>query len=244
MFGPHGLFFEPRDGPVVTFPLVKLVRDPAGGEAPDEPVPARGGRVLHFPDRALSDADDSAVVALLVGHDPRAPRVAWNRFAPMVHRMLKRAFGPAHEIDDLVQEVFLVLFDRVHTLREPKALRAFVIAITAHTIRRELRRKAAARWLHLGDAPAPRARDVDLDSREALVRLYGILERLGSDDRTAFTLRFLEGLELVDVAHAMGISLATTKRRLAHAWSRIVMHAQRDPALVEYLSGLDPEAVP
>jgi RNA polymerase sigma-70 factor (ECF subfamily) len=244
MFSMAQPFFEPRNAPAVTFCLVKLVRDPSGGEARSEPAVERGGRVLPFPDRTHAEADDSAVVALVVSRDPRAPRLMWTRFAPMVHRMLKRAFGPGHDIDDLVQDVFLVLFDRVHTLREPKALRAFVIAITAHTVRRELRRKAAGRWLHLGEAPAPHARAVDLDSREALVRLYAILERLGSDDRIAFTLRFLEGLELVEVAQAMNVSLATTKRRLAHAWSRIVMHAQRDPALVEYLSGLVPEALP
>jgi RNA polymerase sigma-70 factor (ECF subfamily) len=219
------------------------VKEAVGRDAREMPPPERGGRVIAFPDRVLGEPDDVAIVALLAGGDPRAPRVVWQRFAPMVHRMLKRAFGPGYEIDDLVQEVFLVLFDRVSTLREPKALRAFVISITAHTIRRELRRKTAARWLRLGDGPAPRARDADLDSREALARLYDILERLGSDDRTAFTLRFLEGLELVEVAQAMGVSLATTKRRLTHAWTRVVTHAQRDAALVGYLAGLEPEAI-
>jgi RNA polymerase sigma-70 factor (ECF subfamily) len=219
------------------------VKDAAGHDVREGAASERRGRVFQFPERSLSEADDAAIVGVLLDGDPRAARIVWARFAPMVHRMLKRAFGPEHDIDDLVQEVFLVLFDRVATLREPKALRAFVISIAAHTIRRELRRKTAARWLQLGDHPAARARDADLDSREALVRLYCILDRLNSDDRTAFTLRFLEGLELVEVSQAMGVSLATTKRRLAHAWSRIVTHAQRDAALVEYLSGLAPEGV-
>lgn len=218
------------------------MKDAADRDGREETTP-RGGKVLVFPERGVSENDDSWVVGLLLEGDPRAPRVVWQRFAPMVHRMLKRAFGPDHDIDDLVQEVFLVLFDRVGTLREPKALRAFIISITAHTIRRELRRKTAARWLHLGETTSARAREADLDSREALVRLYGILDRLGADDRTAFALRFLEGLELIEVAHAMGVSLATTKRRLTHAWSRIVTHAQRDAALVGYLSDLQPEGV-
>ncbi len=219
------------------------MKDAAGHDVRDGAAPDRGGRVLIFPDRTLTEFDDAAIVAILLEGDPRAPRIVWQRFAPMVHRMLKRAFGPEYDIDDLVQEVFLVLFDRVSTLREPKALRAFVVSIAAHTIRRELRRKAAARWLQIGEPPLAKARDADLDSREAVVRLYAILDRLGSDDRTAFVLRFLEGLELVEVARAMGVSLATTKRRLAHAWSRIVTHAQRDSALVEYLSGLAPEGL-
>jgi RNA polymerase sigma-70 factor (ECF subfamily) len=202
------------------------------------------GRVLLFPDIPLGEADDASIARILIEGDRSAPRVAWHRFAPMVHRMLKRAFGPEHEIDDLVQDVFLTLFARVHTLREPQALRAFLIAITAHTIRYELRRKAALRWLRFGEPADAKAVDADLDSREAVVRLYRILDRLGSDDRTAFVLRFMEGLELTEVSHALGVSLATAKRRLARAWRRVVIGAQRDGALVEYLDVLGTGAVP
>jgi RNA polymerase sigma-70 factor (ECF subfamily) len=214
------------------------VKDAADRGVREAVAPDRSGRVLLFPERRLADADDASVVRVLREGDPRAPRVVWQRFAPMVHRILKRAFGPDYDIDDLVQEVFLVLFDRVATLREPNALRAFIISITAHTIRRELRRKTAARWLMLGDTSTARAREADLDSREAVVRLYLILDRLGSDDRTAFVLRFLEGLELIEVAQATEVSLATTKRRLTRAWGRVVTHAKRDDTLVQYLAGL------
>jgi RNA polymerase sigma-70 factor (ECF subfamily) len=234
------VIFEPPSGEDGTSRLVKRAD---GGEAHDEPS-AHIGRVIRLPDRGLSEGDDESIVRILRAGDPRAPRVVWQRFAPMVHRVLKRAFGPEHDIDDLVQEVFLVLFDRVATLREPKALPAFILSIVAHAIRRELRRKAAARWLHFGDAPHARAREADLDSREALARLYRILDRLAAGDRTAFALRYFEGLELVEVAEAMGVSLATTKRHLAHAHGRILSHARRDAALVEYVSSLAPEATP
>jgi RNA polymerase sigma-70 factor (ECF subfamily) len=135
----------------------------------------------------------------------------------------------------MVQEVFLTLFARVHTLREPRAVRAWVLSITAHTIRRELRRRAARRWLHFGVPPDARAPAADLDSREAVVRLYRILDRLGTNDRTVFVLRYLEGLDLTDVSQAVGVSLATTKRRVARAWRKVVDGARRDDALFAYL---------
>jgi RNA polymerase sigma-70 factor (ECF subfamily) len=209
------------------------------GEARDDAAP-QVAKVLRFPERGPFEGDDETLVRVLLAGEPRAPRMVWQRFAPMVHRVLERAFGPEHDIDDLVQEVFLVLFDRVSTLREPKALPAFILSIAAHTIRRELRRKAALRWLHFADAPHARARDADVDSREALTRLYRILDRLTAAHRTAFVLRFFEGLELIEVADAMGVSLATTKRHLAHAWNRVVSHAQRDTALVDFVSKLAP----
>jgi RNA polymerase sigma-70 factor (ECF subfamily) len=221
------------------------VADSATGRSKATPPHAeRVGRVLPFPDVAHAELDDAALAEILVEGDPRALRAAWQRFAPMVHRMLKRAFGPESDVDDLVQEVFLTLLKRVHTLREPRALKAFVIAITAHMVRYELRRRTALRWLRFGDTPEVAATDPDLDSRQAIVRLYRILDRLGSEDRTVFTLRYLEGLELVDVSQALGLSLATTKRRLTRAWGRVVASASRDGALVDYVTHLEPGAEP
>jgi len=217
-------------------PLVteRATKRPQGAVLPAE----RSGRMLLFPEVSRPDLDDAAIAKILIEGDHRAPRVAWQRFAPMVHRMLKRAFGPEHDIDDLVQEVFLTLFRRVHTLREPQALQAFVISITAFVIRYELRRRRALRWLRFGDPPDVPAADSDLDSREAVVRLYRILDRQDSVDRTVFVLRHLEGLELVEVSRALGISLATTKRRLARAWRRIVAGAKHDAALVAFMDTL------
>lgn len=220
------------------------MKEIARRERRGQPAFEPGGRVIPFPEAGAVELDDAAIVRILVAGDARAPRIVWSRLAPMVRGMLLRSFGPEHDIDDLIQEVFLTLFKRVATLREPQALRAFVIAITAHTIRREVRRKIASRWLQLGTTHSAIAPDADLDSREALVRLYRILDRLGAEERTAFSLRFFEGLEIADIAQALAISVATTKRRIAHAWTRIVTHAQRDGALVEYLATCAPEGGP
>jgi serine/threonine protein kinase len=78
------------------------------------------GRVLFLPEAAPPATNDVTVVAMLED-DLQAPRIVWHRFAPMVHRTLRRAFGPDYEIDDLVQEVFLVLFKYAHTQRERAA---------------------------------------------------------------------------------------------------------------------------
>jgi hypothetical protein len=55
-----------------------------------------------------------------------------------------------------------------------------------------------------------------------------------------FTLRRIEGLELNEVAAALGMSLATTKRHLAKVTARVHALAMRDPLLSEYLDGAAP----
>jgi RNA polymerase sigma-70 factor (ECF subfamily) len=175
--------------------------------------------------------------------DSRAPRVAWHRFAPMVHRILKRTLGPGADVEDLVQEVFVCLFGRIKTLREPKALKAFVIAIAAMTVRAELRRRRTRRMLWLDVPTSPMPVHPDPEARQALQHFYLILDRLGAQDRTAFVLRYMEQLELTDVASALQTSLSTTKRRLTRVWQRVSLLVERDPALAHYLSSLNREGV-
>ena len=56
-----------------------------------------------------------------------------------------------------------------------------------------------------------------------------ILDRLPVDERLAFALRYINGLELVAVAAACDVSLATVKRRLQRAERSFVAAAKRRP---------------
>ena len=158
----------------------------------------------------------------------------------MVFRTLRGALGPEQDVEDLAQEVFLVVFEKVPALREPKALKAFIRSIAALTARSELQRLWRRRWIGWaegGDASEKALVHVDTDGREALGRFYAVLDRINAPDRTLFVMRFVEGFDLVELAAASGVSVATTKRRLARAQSKVILFVERDPVLSEYLSG-------
>src|SRR5207244_2962735 len=79
---------------------------------------------------AAEAADGTADVELahaLIAGQPNAPELAWDRYAPLVHRIVSRALGPDAEVEDVTQEIFYRLFARVRTLRKPEALRSFVV---------------------------------------------------------------------------------------------------------------------
>jgi RNA polymerase sigma-70 factor (ECF subfamily) len=187
----------------------------------------------------LGRMDDEALARALIERQPAAARVAWQRFSPLVRRIVRRAIGPVGEVEDLVQDVFLRLFTKVHTLREPKVLKAFIISITTLTLRQELRRRKLKSWLGLRADPSAldlRVVHPDPMAREALERFYSLLDHMSARDRTAFVLRFLEGMELNEVAAALDVSLATAKRCLARGQRRMQSYVERDPLLREYLT--------
>jgi RNA polymerase sigma-70 factor (ECF subfamily) len=200
----------------------------------------KGSNILVLPSAESSALDDAGLVRAILNRDPRAPRILWDRYARLVYRILRRSLGQQYEVEDMVQEVFLNLFRKLPSLREPKALSAFLISITTLTLRHELRRRWVRRCMTLGTKE-----DIGLDrqvvhpnpeARQAVSRLYAILDRLLPEERIAFVLRFIEGMELTEVALALGLSLATAKRRLARARARVDHHIARDPGLASYLS--------
>lgn len=190
----------------------------------------------------LADADDATLALALIAKEKAAPRVAWNRFAPLVRRILRRSLGPQHDVEDIVQDVFLCLFERVHTLRDPVALKAFVIAITVRTARYEIRRARVRRWVGLSrtaELPDLRVVNADTSAQHALIHFYQTLNRINERDRTAFVLRFVEGMEAAEVAAALDVSVPTARRCFTRAWERVTFFARRDPFLVDYLSKLE-----
>jgi RNA polymerase sigma-70 factor (ECF subfamily) len=161
---------------------------------------------------------------------------------PFIRALVRRRTSSADQVEDIVQDVFLCLFERVHTLRDPVALKAFVIAIAVRTARYEIRRARVRRWVGLSrtaELPDLRVVNADTSSQHALIHFYRALNRINERDRSAFILRFIEGMEAAEVAAALEVSVPTARRCFTRAWERITFFAQRDPFLVDYLSKLE-----
>jgi RNA polymerase sigma-70 factor (ECF subfamily) len=155
----------------------------------------------------------------------------------MVFRLLERALGPSGEAEDLTQDVFLRAFSNLPSLRDVDALRSFIYSVALRTLRWELRRKRVRRILRLsntGQLPEQPVRGVDSEARQILARFYGVLERLRVNDRTAFVLRHMEGQKLDEIAHTMGVSLATVKRWVGRAGLEVAAHVEGDRELAAY----------
>jgi RNA polymerase sigma-70 factor (ECF subfamily) len=197
-----------------------------------------GAQVVPLQRVPPSYESDSELGTALIRGEPAAAHLVWKRYAPMVRRIIKRTLGPGYEVDDYAQDAFLRFFTMVPSLQEPKALRSFLVSVTTNVVRDALKYRWVRRIMQplSTDVWETAAPGDDPSEREALHRCYKILDRLSADDRTAYVLRFVEEMDLAEVADALGCSLATVKRRLSAIHKRIFKMVERDPALVEYLT--------
>jgi RNA polymerase sigma factor (sigma-70 family) len=185
------------------------------------------------------DVSDTELVRALTERRPEAFRTAWERFSPLVGGVLRHALG-GDELEDAKQEVFSCLFTRVTTLRDPLALRPFVLAITLNTVKYERRRRRRRARVALMSDPAqlgvvsPGGQPV---ASLAFARFTRLLRKLAERERATFVYRFVEGMTVAQVAQALNLSEPTARRSFSRAWLRMQKWAARDPFLNEYLHG-------
>jgi RNA polymerase sigma-70 factor (ECF subfamily) len=181
-------------------------------------------------------ASDADVVRGLIHKEEWAAVALWSRYGSLVFRIADRALGSRHEAEDLTQDVFLCVLGKIAGLRDPAALRSFVVSVTIRTLKWKLRRKRVRQWVQLtstGDLPDQPVNGVDVD--ETLRRFYRLLDKLRADDRLVFVLRRVDGMKLEDVGRATGHSLATVKRRLTRADAELAHWMEREPVLMTFL---------
>ena len=187
---------------------------------------------------------DHVLHARACAGDGAATRAIWDSYAPLVRGLLRRVFGPEDEVEDAVHDVFVRLLESVSQVRDGNALRSYIVTIALNTARAELRRRKVRRFFGLaaGDAASRLASPAFAGSASdqpaaqvAAARLFRILDALPQEERLMLILRYVEEMELTEVAEASGVSLATVKRRLTKAAARIIARAKRDAILTEYL---------
>jgi RNA polymerase sigma-70 factor, ECF subfamily len=194
-------------------------------------------------ERVGAKLDEEALVRETLAGKRWAQREVWYRFAPMVYGLLRRTLGSRNDHDDLMQEVFLRVFRRLHSLEKLSALRSFVYSVAIRVISEEMRRFSVLRRteLQLMDLPHDRASaGADFESRDMLARIQRILNGMKVKHRAVFVLRHVEGMDLDEIAAGMDISLATVKRYLAKAMRCIEHSVARDPGLRASLASLMP----
>jgi len=187
--------------------------------------------------RTLTDAE---LVLALRADEPGAPAALWTRCSPAVGRLFAKTLGPCIEVEDLTQEVFLRVFVRLPSLRDPSALRAFVLSVAVNVLKWELRRRWVRRKVRLsgtGTLPDTESTSDDAEARQALQRCYGILDGLPTNERLAFVCRYMEEMTIDETAAALSVSVSTAKRWVSRGAGKVADHVARDADLRNFFAG-------
>ncbi|HJU54244.1 MAG TPA: sigma-70 family RNA polymerase sigma factor [Pyrinomonadaceae bacterium] len=169
-----------------------------------------GGTQLSSAASGAQPAREPSPDAALVEAVRRGDRESFGRlydlYAPMVHGILL-ARVPWGEVDDLVQDVFLVAFKRIHTLREAGAFGGWLAMIARNRAVDFHRRKRETE--ELPDDLAQRS-SADPEAAEALALIRALPEAY----RETLVLRLVEGMTGPEIAERTGLTPASVRVNL------------------------------
>ncbi len=192
-------------------------------------------------DRVVSYVgDDAALVEALRERKPAAVVAFHDRYAKHILRILIRILGHDVDLQDVHHEAFVRALGSIDQLRDPSRLTPWMTSVAVLTARTCIQRRQRKRWLVFvapGELPQGHAHadESSPEVLEALRATYRLFDRLPADERILFALRYIEGLELTELATATTTSLATAKRRLARAERRFAALARLDPDLCDWV---------
>lgn len=184
-----------------------------------------GGDSLQFPQsRGWCTSTDGSV-------DKADFRSLYEHFLPLVGRWVARLGIPPHALDDVVQEIFLTVYEKLDTFEGRASLRSWMFGVTIRVTRNYRRKRTTG--------PAGEGDDLDVvsdgvthpeavaEQTEALTLLQRILNELDLEKREVFVLAELEQMSALEIASLLEISSNTVASRLRlareevrAAWSR------------------------
>ncbi len=161
-----------------------------------------------------------------------AEEALYRRHSAAVIGLATRLLGRSADAEDVAQDTFVTALSQLSQLRDGQAFRGWLLRIAVHQVHRRFRRRKLLRKLGLdrgeddGGLAQQALPQVDAETRAELRKLDTVLAELPTGERTAWMLRYVEGLELKEVAEAADVSLATIKRWIARADERVRAHVQ------------------
>lgn len=180
------------------------------------------------PKAALGSVDETDLIARCRADERGAHDELYHRFRRQVAGNLYRVLGDRTDLDDLVQEVFVIAFRGLERFRGDARLSTWLYRICVNValgrIRTRKRRPNAIGVADLDAASAdpslierPEQPDRSLERQQDHARVYRALETLAPKKRVVLYLHEIEGLDLKEIAYLVDSNPVTVRTRLFYA---------------------------
>jgi RNA polymerase sigma factor (sigma-70 family) len=173
------------------------------------------------------DADERMVASAFASGDERALRMAYDRWAPLVHTYCRRSLRDPLAAEDATQETFVSAWRSRDRFDPSKgSLPGWLLGIARYRVldgHRKLRKVATP-----SDAASDQGVAPGDDRLADRMLLADALERLPDRSRQMIELAFFEDLTHSQIAERCGVPLGTVKSDIRRGLERLRRHLESD----------------
>jgi RNA polymerase sigma-70 factor, ECF subfamily len=165
-----------------------------------------------------------------VADQRRDLKALYDEHAAFVRRVIVRLGAPPSDVDDLLQEVFLVALKKLGSFEGRSTHRTWLYGVAVKVATGARRRSKVRAFLGLDSGPEPADAYTPvqaLERREAQLQVQGALNKMSEKKRAVFILFEIEGLSGEEIAEAVGCPVKTVWTRLYHARQEFLRQLRR-----------------
>lgn len=175
--------------------------------------------------------DDEHLLLLVKQGDRIAFDELFNRFAEPIHTYIRLRLHNAGEADDVLQEVFIRLWNRRQSIHIHTSFRNYLYTIVQHCICDHQRAVKRKRYTLTGELPEHTETTPLPDEQFQYKQVYhiwrGAMNKLPGQMRRIYSMRNEEQLSVKEIASELKLSEQTVKNQLHTAGQRIVKILQQ-----------------
>jgi RNA polymerase sigma-70 factor (ECF subfamily) len=148
-----------------------------------------------------------------VGH-PASQKALYDQFKSMVFSICWRYTGNRSEAEDVFQEVFIRIFQRIDQLNDPAALEGWIRRISVNACLNAIKERTKLRSESWDESLEIGKED---DSALHYEDLMNLVQKLPPQYRLVFNLSVIEGYNFEEISEQLGISESTVRSNLHRA---------------------------
>jgi RNA polymerase sigma-70 factor, ECF subfamily len=174
----------------------------------------------------MTEKTDPELIESFRNGNEQAFNLLVARHQERVYWAARRIVGSHEDADDLVQEVFLKVYGKLHTFRGGSEFFTWLYRITVNAALNASRKKKIVGFFHIDAHHDPAAGD-DQYPLEVVVRdeqktLFDrAVEELPAKQKAVFMMRYHEGMKFDRIASVLGRSIGGVKSNYFHALRKI-----------------------
>ncbi|MET4783532.1 RNA polymerase sigma factor [Glaciihabitans sp. UYNi722] len=179
-----------------------------------------------IPDRhgGLSDAPDGILAARVADGDVAAFGVITRRYGPLMRAYAVRLLGSDIESDDVVQEAFLLAWNRMSELADGASVRAWLMRIVTNKAIDRIRVRKQHADISDWDAPTPANESPAhiVEVRMQFSALSSAVRKLPETQQRCWVMREIGGSSYSEISEQLELPLSTVRGQLARARQTLV----------------------
>jgi len=203
---------------------------------------------------AVAQLDEHELIKQLKAQNEAALGAFMAQYETRVFGLALRLTGNRQDAEEVLQDVFLTVFQKIDSFRGDSKLSSWLYRIATNAAFMKLRKRPKVKEIPLAEELGPamteegmiaesvadwsRLPDDELERKELTRRIEAAITQLPPDYRSVFVLRDVEGLSTEEACEILSLSEAALKSRLHRG--RLFLRKQLADYAVSRTAGINP----